>query len=190
MRGCIEESQKNLVSEGAVYKTESQQLDQLLAQRGYHSLDRTDVLFTELNTNQMTNNPALHIVSLATWFPVYRQFNARYIELQDLHYNLLERIPPPFMYVVLYQQDVPVACGLGVLEHEIFGIFDIVTDLEHRRKGYGTQLVTGMLAWGKQRGAQYAYLQVLDTNQAAQQMYAKLGFQYCYHYWYRRYSLS
>jgi len=42
-----------------------------------------------------------------------------------------------------------------------------------------------MLHWGKQHGAQYAYLQVVGTNLAAQQMYVKLGFQERYQYWYR-----
>jgi len=108
------------------------------------------------------------------------------MELQHLHLELLERIPHPPMYAVFYQAGSPVACGLGVLEHEALGLFDIVTDPAQRRKGYGTQLVMGMLALGKQQGAEYAYLQVMNTNYAAQQMYAKLGFQECYHYWYRQ----
>ena len=77
------------------------------------------------------------------------------------------------------------ACGLGVLEHETFGLFDIVTDPAQRRNGHGTQLVVSMLDWGKLHGAQHAYLQVIGTNLAAQQLYAKLGFQASYQYWYR-----
>ena len=105
--------------------------------------------------------------------------------MQHIHRELLEQILSPVLFAVLYQQGAPVACGLGVLEHDLFGLFDIVTDPEQRRKGYGTQLVASMLDWGKQHGAQYAYLQVVDTNLAAQQMYAKLGFQERYQYWYR-----
>ena len=164
---------------------ESPEMDQLLAQRGYSSLDHTHVFSRELNVNSITDNPAVQALTLDDWFPIYRQFNNRYSELQNLHRNLLERIAPPFIYAALYQQGMPVACGLGVLEHEALGIFDIVTDPAQRRKGYGTQLVTGMLAWGERRHAQYAYLQVIDTNRVAQHMYTKSGFHPCYHYWYR-----
>src|SRR5450432_2444836 len=146
------------------FSTESHALDQLLAQQGYHFVDLTFVWFTELHPSPVTERPALHTISLADWFPIYRQFSTRYIELQHLHRELLERIPSPLLYAALYKQGVPVACGLGVLEHEVFGIFDVVTDPEQRRKGYGTQLVTEMLAWGKHHGAQYAYLQVMETN--------------------------
>ncbi|HEY4388757.1 MAG TPA: hypothetical protein VGN34_30265 [Ktedonobacteraceae bacterium] len=87
------------------------------------------VLCNELNSVTTVDNPALHTLPLATWFPIYCQFSTRYIELQDLRRDLLERIPP-LMYATLYQQSVPVACGLSVVEHGAFGIFDIVTDPE------------------------------------------------------------
>jgi GNAT superfamily N-acetyltransferase len=167
------------------FSEESQHLDQLLAQRDYCVLDRTLVWVRTLPSKLATENPALRAISLADWLPIYRQWNNRYSELQHVHHELLERILSPVLFAVLYQQGIPVACGLGVLEHEVFGLFDIMTDPEQRRKGYGTQLVTMMLDWGKQQGGQYAYLQVVDTNLIAQQMYAKLGFQESYHYWYR-----
>jgi N-acetylglutamate synthase len=167
------------------FSGESQQLDQLLAQRGYSVLDRTLVWSTKLPSESTTENPTLRAISQADWLSIYCQFSDRFRELQHLHRELLERISSPLIYAALYQQGAPVACGLGVLEHEAFGLFDIVTDPELRRKGYGTQLTTSMLDWGKQHGAQYAYLQVMDTNLIAQQMYAKLGFQESYQYWYR-----
>ena len=167
------------------FSTESQQLDQMLAERGYRYLDRTFVWSTQLSSDGAANNLALHTLSLETWLPIYLQWSERYIELQHLHRELLERIPSPHIYAALYQHGTPVACGLGVLEHEALGIFDIVTDPGQRRQGYGKQLVRGMLAWGREQGARYAYLQVVSTNLAAQQMYAKLGFQEAYQYWYR-----
>lgn len=167
------------------FSEESQHLDQLLAQRGYTFLDRTLVWSLTLPSEPAPENPALQMLALADWLPIYTQWSNRSSLLQHVHRKLLERIASPHIYAVLYQQGACVACGLGVLEHETFGLFDIVTDPKQRRKGYGMQLVTGLLNWGQQHGAQSAYLQVTEENRAAQQMYAKLGFQESYQYWYR-----
>lgn len=167
------------------FSAESQHLDQLLAQRGYSILDRTLVWSLKLPSESAPTDPALRSLSLVDWHPFYAQWNGRLSELQHVHRELLQKIASPVLYASLWQQGTCVACGLGVLEHEVLGLFDIVTDPEQRRKGYGTQLVTSMLNWGKQHGAQYSYLQVLGTNIAAQQIYAKLGFQENYQYWYR-----
>ncbi len=164
---------------------ESQQLDQLLAQRGYSARNHTLVWSTCLSSTPVLENPALRAVSLDDWLSFYARWSERFPDLQYRHRELLERMTLPLIYAALYQQDACVACGLGVLDHEAFGLFDIVTDPEQRKKGYGTQLVTAMLDWGRQRGAQYAYLQVVDTNMAAQRMYTKLGFRESYRYWYR-----
>ena len=77
------------------------------------------------------------------------------------------------------------ACGLGVLEQDYFGLFDLVTAPQQRNKGYGAALVAGMLHWARHHGASHAYLQVLRSNAAARHLYAKLGFQDAYPYWYR-----
>ena len=180
-----QENQLSTIFRLLSFSQESQTLDQLLAHRGYHTLDRTLVWSLTLPSELVTKNTALRAISLTDWLPIYAQWSNRYTELQHVHRELLERILFPVLFAVLYQQGTAVACGLGVLEHEVFGLFDIVTDPDQRRKGYGTQLITSMLDWGKQRGAQYAYLQVLDTNLAAKQMYQKLGFQESYHYWHR-----
>lgn len=167
------------------FTEESPHLDQLLAQRGYSDLDRTLVWSLELSIESRTQEGGMRAVSLEDWLTLYLQWSSRYTELQHVHRELLKRILSPTLFAVLYEHNTPVACGLGVLEHEVFGLFDIVTAPEQRRKGYGTQLVTSMLNWGKQQSAQYTYLQVAEANIAAQQMYAKLGFNESYQYWYR-----
>ena len=167
------------------FTRESQHLDSLLARRGYSALDRTLVWSLKLPSSPTMEHPALRGISLRDWLLIYSQWSNRYSQLQHIHRELLARIASPVLFAVLFQQGAPVACGLGVLEREVVGVFDIVTDPAQRRKGLGTQLVTGMLSWGKQHGAQHAYLQVTDSNLAAQQMYAKLGFQESYQYWYR-----
>jgi N-acetylglutamate synthase len=168
---------------------DAQVLDDLLAQREYRFADLTLVLSTTLPTNLATHNtmlnPAFQAASLDEWLSCYSCLNQADGEQQAFHRAILQHIVPQTLFAVYYEQDMPVACGVGVLEHEIFGLFDIVTDPAQRRKGYGTQLVSGMLNWASERGASQAYLQVVSTNQSALGLYAKFGFQESYHYWYR-----
>jgi GNAT superfamily N-acetyltransferase len=78
-----------------------------------------------------------------------------------------------------------VSCGVGVLEMGLSGLFDIVTAPEHRNKGYGSQLISSMLAWALENGATHAYLGVVEGNAPARRLYAKFGYEEAYRYWYR-----
>ncbi len=167
------------------FAEESLPLDALLATRGYVTLDRTLVWSLPLPSGSVAEQPAVRALSLDDWLPIYARWTSRLSDLQHVHRAMLAHISLPVIYAALYQQDVCVACGLGVLDHDVYGLFDIVTDPAQRRQGYGRQLVRGLLNWGSQHGARLAYLQVVDTNLAAQELYAKLGFQESYHYWYR-----
>ncbi len=78
-----------------------------------------------------------------------------------------------------------VAAGLAVRDGDLVGLFDIVTDPGHRRKGYAAVLVEHLLAEGAAGGATTAYLQVEPENTAARALYGRYGFKDCYAYWYR-----
>jgi GNAT superfamily N-acetyltransferase len=99
--------------------------------------------------------------------------------------KILTAIVPPHCFVSLTNGGGAVACGLGVLQSGCIGLFDIVTDAEFRRRGYGQQVVESILAWGREHEARTAYLQVMLNNPAALRLYAKLGFREQYRYWYR-----
>jgi len=64
-------------------------------------------------------------------------------------------------------------------------LFDIVTAPEHRNRGYGTRLISSMLAWARENGAAHAYLGVVESNAPARRLYAKFGYEEAYRYWYR-----
>ncbi len=66
-----------------------------------------------------------------------------------------------------------------------FGIFDIVTHPHHRNKGYGYELINGMLHWAAQNHADAAYVQVVTGNTPARGLYKKLGFDLLYEYKYK-----
>lgn len=79
----------------------------------------------------------------------------------------------------------PLACGLGVCEAELIGLFDIITAPAARRQGHARRLVLDLLRWGVSCGAQHGYLQVTENNTAAIALYQRLGFRELYRYWYR-----
>ena len=101
------------------------------------------------------------------------------------HRRILERIPSGLSFVGLFERDELVACGLSVLDGDLAGLFDIVTDPAHRRKGHGARLVRGMIAQAASQGAATVYLQVVMTNEPAIALYRSLGFTEAYRYTYR-----
>jgi ribosomal protein S18 acetylase RimI-like enzyme len=78
----------------------------------------------------------------------------------------------------------PLAFGLGVLDHDRLGLFDIATVASARRQGGANKIVTSLLGWGQSLGAHTAWLSVIAENAPAIALYEKLWFseQYRYHY--------
>ena len=85
----------------------------------------------------------------------------------------------------LVDSDRPVACGVGVIADGYFALFDIVTDPKLRGRGYGTKLISGLPGWALENGGRHAYLQVVEANEPARHICARLGFDEAYRYWYR-----
>ena len=81
--------------------------------------------------------------------------------------------------------DEPVAWGLAVLERGYVGLFDIVVAPDLRGLGLGRQIVCALMAWGREAGADQAYLQVREENEAARALYRGLGFIDAYRYTHR-----
>ncbi|MDR1178549.1 MAG: GNAT family N-acetyltransferase [Spirochaetaceae bacterium] len=90
--------------------------------------------------------------------------------------------------IVVYKKEEGsiIGCGYGVVEKSWVGIFDIIVREDMRGRGYGEEIVRSLLASAKNAGALRAYLQVVDTNDAAKNLYKKLGFREKYQYWYRK----
>ena len=103
--------------------------------------------------------------------------------------SIIERIQPTCGFATLYYGSEPVAVGLGVVERGWLGLFDIVVSPNHRRQGYGSRLVEGLMAWGRESGAEQCYLQAFNENAPAIAMYEQLGFQTQYRYHYRSKTL-
>lgn len=161
-------------------------LDELLTARGYGLADRTLVLRKELEGEPAAGPLDLRETALDEWLDRYVALSGSPLDKRETHAAMLRQIAGmPFFATLRDESGTPVACGLAVLEGSLVGLFEIVTDRTLRNRGYGGQLVQGMLDWAAQRGAATAYLQVVAGNAPAVHLYRKLGFGDAYDYWYR-----
>lgn len=83
-----------------------------------------------------------------------------------------------------------VACGLGILDRGHVGLYAIYVDASCRHKGYARAICSTILTEAKKKGAQSAYLQVVQGNTFAKNLYLSLGFSDFYTYWFRSKELT
>lgn len=163
-------------------------LDDLLAGRGYTLADRTLVLQRDLTAIPPSTGLAVdaHDTPLDEWLDRYVALSGSPLDKRETHAAMLRQIAGEPRFATLRDASgEAVACGLAVLEADLVGLFEIVTDRAHRNRGHGAALVTAMLAWAAAKGATTAYLQVVAANEPAIRLYRKLGFIDAYGYWYR-----
>ncbi len=162
------------------------ELDRMLAERGYTAATPTLVLYQQ-NLVDLPNphKPACQPVSLHTWVATFDEISGQSEPDQVTHQAILKAIPARLLPMVLKKDGMPVACALGVLEHDLVGIFDVLTAPHQRNNGYATQMVHTLLKYAQTQGARRAYLQVACANAPARHLYTKLAFHPAYLYWYR-----
>ena len=113
---------------------------------------------------------------------------ARLSHLPPEHLNplamMLQQIDRRSLFIRIFRRGECIACGYGVVEGMYLGLFDIVVAEEDRRQGVGEMAMKHIMNWGKENGAEKAYLQVIDTNTPALHLYEKFRFRTAYQYWY------
>jgi ribosomal protein S18 acetylase RimI-like enzyme len=60
----------------------------------------------------------------------------------------------------------------------------VVTQPDHRRRGLASGVMHALADWGWSQGAEQVYLQVMNNNPPALQLYKNLGFEELYQYSY------
>lgn len=78
-----------------------------------------------------------------------------------------------------------VASGLGIMDRDHVGLYAIYVDPSCRRKNFARAICSTILAEAQKKQARRAYLQVVQGNTYAKQLYTSLGFQDLYTYWFR-----
>ncbi|MBE0697897.1 MAG: GNAT family N-acetyltransferase [Anaerolineaceae bacterium] len=168
-------------------KQESAELDRLLGDEGYTAEAETSVQILDLGQWKDAETPEITLEYSAgeTWHADFSRLSGLAEKNHAAHRQIVGSILTQTCFARVTANDQVTACGLGVIQDSYLGIFDIVTGTEFRRQGYGEQIMCDLLGWAQRQGAHTAYLQVMLNNPPALALYAKLGFQEAYQYWYR-----
>jgi N-acetylglutamate synthase len=168
-------------------REESARLDQILAAQGYSAEAETSVQTMDLRGWKAPQDAGFCLETRPeeTWHAAFCRLSRLAEKHQEAHRQIVSAILPQTGFAAVLENDQVAACGLGVIQDGTLGVFDIVTDADYRRQGYGERIMRGLLGWASEQGAHTAYLQVMLNNPPALALYAKLGYREAYQYWYR-----
>lgn len=165
------------------------QIDNLLTQRDYTRLDETSVRLLPMEQYRARNPEGVWITGSfdAGWLESYFQCANL---VNDIWREAARRILGNILSEVIVIQKMvdgkTVGCGYGAIENGYMGIFDIIVAENYRGKGYGRDLLDGLLSAALQRNVGQTYLAVMIGNNPAENLYHNLGFREIYRYWYRK----
>ena len=162
-------------------------IEKLLEQQNYISVEPAFVMSTALNSRDSSFGDCVTTDRAdEEWLKAYFTFS---------HYTdnvrittagqILENVKNTLICGRVVKDGVPAACGLAVIERGYAALQNIVVDEAQRGKGYGQEICESLMSAAKSLGAHTAYLQVIQENYKAVNLYRKLGFTDVYSYWYR-----
>jgi N-acetylglutamate synthase len=125
--------------------------------------------------------PAIH----QAWLDQYIAFTGLAPELGPRITQVMEQLTPSACFLQMVRQREVIAVGRAVFDDGWLGMYNLAVNPRYRNQGIGRQMMLAMLAWGVQRGASDAYLQVETANTPAITLVDGLGFRESYAYWYR-----
>lgn len=165
------------------------ELDQLLAERGYAYEAKTNILLKGLRDIQLAEQDKAGVQIFTelneVWFAAFTCMNKVKEKDKTTLWKMLQNITAKTYFACITEAERIIAVGLGVAERGYVGMYDIYVHDDHRRKGLGERVMKNLMHQAFQEGCSYTYLQVIDDNEPAKALYAKLGYEKQYSYWYR-----
>lgn len=167
----------------------SKDFDYVLENRNYEIQNKTQVMV--LNINEADLDVSSNFVKIDQHIPdewIEALFTLKRTK------NPIHRAIVPTMYKAIAKETVCISIqkdgqiigtGLGILDREYIGIYAIHVREDYRGKGYARAICTSILNEGKKKGAEKAYLQVVEGNDIAYHLYESLGFEDFYSYYFR-----
>jgi ribosomal protein S18 acetylase RimI-like enzyme len=163
------------------------EFDKLLEKQGYEIVTPTYLMTRDMNDFQITSGECVMTSYIGNdWMESYFTLNKYTDEMKkNIARQIYGNIKVDVFCAKIMNNKTAVACGLCVIERGYAGLFNIVVDESHRGKGHGKKICVLLLSAAKRLGAHTAYLQVIQENHIAVNLYTKLGYKKLYSYWYR-----
>lgn len=155
------------------------ELGRALDARGWDRGVLVRVMVADLTDPPIVDDPAgparvdVRPASSLAWQAAYRHGTDR--DLPAAGRRLLVR-GDVVAFAQVLEGDEPVAIGRGTVVDGCLGLTAVHVAPHRRRRGLARQIVSGLVAWARGRGAECAYLQVAASNGAATALYGRLGF--------------
>jgi len=163
------------------------ELDKLLESGGYDVLTPTYLMTSDLTLRKFAIGKCVFSEEINDkWLEIYFKLsNYTETKKREIAKRVYENVK---VSVLCGRIDIcgnAVACGMCVIERGYAGLYNIVVNESDRGRGYGEEICVSLLAEAKRHGAHTSYLQVVQKNHAAVNLYKKLGYETAYSYWYR-----
>lgn len=163
-------------------------IDNLLETLGYSIVKNVDIMTLKLDgyvTCDYTNIQVSDTLD-KEWFEAFINLsNIKNLKNEESHRKMLKNIKGNLICVKAVVEKKIVGCGLGVMEDDYVGLFDIRVKEDYRRQGIATNICSAIINKAVDNDVKEAYLQVLNKNDKAINLYKKLGFKRLYQYWFR-----
>lgn len=177
----------------AIYKITpliNSSFDQKLTERGYHIAHITEVMTMELG-GPLPGHISCEVVLSPHITPQWLEalFNMKGT-VNQIHRKIVPSmyaaIPKDVIAASVYDKGEMVGTGLGILDRDYVGLYAIHVADKYRGSHIGRSICLSLLNAATRQGASSAYLQVVQGNIPAKNLYRSLGFEDFYTYWFRQ----
>lgn len=161
-------------------------LDKILKERGYQVVTPTTIMSMELqNHNFVTSDCIITPHADDEWLRTYYELCRVEEHNQITAKQMLDAVMNTSLYCRIVENGQNIACANAVIERGYAVLLNVIVEEKHRGRGFGRQLCESLLCEAKLRGVHTSYLQVVQNNKTAINLYEKLGYKNVYSYWYR-----
>lgn len=115
------------------------------------------------------------------------EFRSFYSDFHPIYRQIVGSVALPAAFASFVADGAPVALAYGVIHRGMLCFESVVTDAQHRRRGYSRRVLAALAGWAQQQGVDMATLQVEASNTPGRALYYSIGMTTELHrYHYRR----